>query len=220
MPEVLNVSPDAGREYQTDFDGTVVEKLGLFDPRNAMKYPLRKRCGYEDFVAGAEGEGLPLAGVVSARPDIWPRRLAMERSIRTQGLTEVFAGRPLLLLGNEGAKARKVLEGLAANDVVAEIDDKPQSIGQAIIRVALADPLLRGTAVVGAVEHEKTDLYLGIFKERMHRAGLTPVCQGNEITVVTDDRRFSLVVVRTGPYNEANGGRFAGLVLSCNAQAA
>ena len=119
------------KELWSDFDGTAVGLKGKTDPRNWTKYPLPLKQGYANFLNGVHTSGVDIAGIVSRRPDIWPRRFVTHRSIAKLGLENYFNDTNVILAGSEFLKAQHVV-ARASNKQVGIIDDKPHhEIGRA-----------------------------------------------------------------------------------------
>src|SRR5690242_14183199 len=82
------MSKERPAELWSDFDGTAVELVSPFNPRNWRKYPMEMIPGYREFLQTAKDEGLEIAGVVSRRHEL--RRGVTERAIADLGLDEFF----------------------------------------------------------------------------------------------------------------------------------
>jgi len=150
-------------ELWSDFDGTAVKKYSIKNParwlQNSLKYPLPGLHGYAEFLAGVEAGGVAIGGVVSKRPDIFPRRWVTALSISQLGLKEFF-GRDgqVILAGRESAKGRFVASR-TRESVVGVIDDQPQNFVPALVDGLLAEAnngAEFGVAVVGVVDHPRS----------------------------------------------------------------
>lgn len=148
----------------SDFDGTAVALARKTDPRNWSKYPLRGLAGYVEFLKGVQSTGVEIAGVVSRRPDIFPRRLATNRSIAKLGLSKFF-NRPEQVVhqGSEEAKGRFVLEQSRIS-TIGMLEDKPHKLG-AVLLGALTEPVRhldvpRHPILLGVVSHDRSQEYI------------------------------------------------------------
>lgn len=209
----------------SDFDGTAVEIVGKVNPRNWSKYPLAGMPGYVDFLRGVRNSGVDVAGVVSRRPNILPRRFVTARSVAQLGLGEFFEPSQLVCAGSEAAKGQFVVEQ-SAEARVAIVDDKPHRAGQAVVNALLekfpvltddTDPTTRPQITVGVVAHPKSAEYMSRFIDeldqndnldqvvRMDSHGM----QGVQVS----DPNFELTVLQLEPYSIATGHQFAAHLL-------
>ncbi len=122
MREALDGNINA--QVWSDFDGTAVTLARRISVHNALKYPLRLMPGYLDFLEGLRLGGAEIAGVISRRPDIRPRRFVTARSVARLGMVTYFPEtKNLVLAGSERAKANHLLN--QDNDKpLGLIDDK------------------------------------------------------------------------------------------------
>ncbi len=212
-------------ELWSDFDGTAVKKYSIKNParwlQNSLKYPLPGLHGYAEFLAGVEAGGVAIGGVVSKRPDIFPRRWVTALSISQLGLKEFF-GRDgqVILAGRESAKGRFVASR-TRESVVGVIDDQPQNFVPALVDGLLAEAnngAEFGVAVVGVVDHPRS-------RERIDRLGgtirslecrqpirLRTLDNGSGL-VVEMAHEFTVSVVALEPYSHGAGEVFAGQIL-------
>lgn len=198
-------------ELWSDFDGTAVGIKGKIDPRNWTKYPLPVIDGYADFLKGFGDYGGRIAGIVSRRPDIAPRRLATHRSIAKLGLQAYF-GDPskVLLTGSETTKAAHVL-GEAAHARVGLIDDKPHRVGAEMIESLSANHSTESTHItLGAVRHDKQEEYMDrllSFAEQHPSVGSIEEWKGGpRYDIIVGESRLCLVGLK--PYSRTAGQVF------------
>lgn len=140
-------------EVWSDFDGTAVETVGIANPRNWLKYPLAMIAGYSDFLSGINVSGSQVAGVVSRRPDIFPRRLATHLSMYDHDINRVLKNN-VVLTGSESKKGLFVAHK-AMNTVVGLLEDKPHRIGVEVVKAL--------SATVG--EYEVAEVVIGVPQE-------------------------------------------------------
>jgi len=195
----------------SDFDGTAVEIVSKANPRNWSKYPLKSVPGYVDFLRGVRRGGVEVAGAVSVRPDIMPRRWATSRSVATLGLTEFFGNSAqLVLTGNEKDKAQHlVTESLGGR--VGMIDDKPHRIGLALLdALSKREQSQQRVIVLGVVAHQRSQEYLDRFvteaaTQTEDLLMVEPDCR----TVSVHGLSYMLQVTSLEPYSEIAGTAFA-----------
>ena len=193
----------------SDFDGTAVELAGKMDPRNWLKYPLPMIPGYTDFLDGVEEGEVDIAGVVSRRPNIWPRRVVTERSIAQLGLSEYFEGSHIHLAGSEIKKAGIVVARSIYADV-GLVDDKPHRVGVEMIRV-LEQFGLPAVVKLGAVAHAGRTAYLDELKYRAEFAGAA-VDESHDGQFNIAVGESTLRVVELEPYSFEAGQQFAEVI--------
>lgn len=204
-------------ELWSDFDGTAVEIVSKANPRNWSKYPLAAIEGYLDFLKGVRGGGVAMAGIVSRRPNILPRRVVTARSVAQLGIDAYFSNKgQIVLAGSEEAKAEVIVDA-SSRVVVGMIDDKPHKLGESLLGALRAD--YRGGVtgkeiVLGAVAHKRTAEHMEAFAEFADKWSAT-VHSGAEVTTepgavhVVDKNSFALHVVQIDPYSCEAGQEFA-----------
>jgi hypothetical protein len=204
----------------SDFDGTAVEIVPKWNPRNWSKYPLAGIEGYKAFLTAVSDSGVEVAGVISRRPNIAPRRYVTARSISQLGLSRFF-GEPSqqVLVGSEENKGDFLArESLKAP--VGIIDDKPHRLGSAMLH-ALFQLQERGGhedrkgVVLGAVNHPKIESYIDQLAKEALAGGLevafTPNGEHDSTMIVGDT--YWVKVVPLDPYSAAAGRSFANELL-------
>jgi hypothetical protein len=151
-------------ELWSDFDGTAVEIVRKTDPRNWSKYPLPGLAGYNDFLGGVRSTGVPVAGVISRRPNILIRRMATARSITKLGFAEL-PNRPgqIVHTGSEEKKGQFIAER-SREAVIGMLEDRPHRLG-AILLGAMAEPMRHPkvhhhSILVGVVAHPRSQEYI------------------------------------------------------------
>jgi len=204
-------------ELWSDFDGTAVEIVSKFNPRNWSKYPLAGIPGYEEFLHGVLNEDVRIAGIISRRPNIAPRRYVTARSVGKLGLDRQLFIHPsqIVLTGSEEGKARHVVE--RSRDVrVGIIDDKPHRIGLALLDALLQEvpPTSEDGQLIalGVVSHGKSEDYTGRLMEAVGESDrdVTLSSNGDYPTFVgPSSNRFRLSVVQLDPYSVEAGNQFA-----------
>lgn len=199
------------RRLWSDFDGTAVSIVRKTNPRNWSKYPLPIIEGYLDFLKGAQDSGIEVAGIVSRRPDILPRRLVTARSVAQLGMSQFFpAEKHIVLTGSEYAKAGFVAKDAMLFGRVGMIDDKPHKFGAAFAEYMLSDDIRHAaTLVLGAVHTPSREEHL----EKL--AAWATNVNGVEVTSGTQDLyighhegRFGIRVIPLEPYSETSGQAF------------
>jgi hypothetical protein len=157
---------------RSDWDGTGVEIVPKYDPRNWFKIGMPVRRGYLDFLRAAERQGFRFEDIVSVR----------KRSLRapTTFLTIAYqrAADPLFeqqiqwrdfkFAGNERNKADKVVRGAAErSEPVVFLDDKPHNIGPELIQSLKRHAVSRtpglADVTLAAVDHPKAGAYMERF---------------------------------------------------------
>lgn len=162
-----------------DFDGTVVEKLSLRDPRdwkrNATKSDLALVPGFTSF-ATTLNRYTHNGGVVSKRKD-WLRRRVTEKSIRELEVDFVFRGTlasSVRLLGSDLGKASFLVARAMENPNVSIVEDRPDKLVPGLVRAMLEKmreeregeaPELAVT--VGVVDHPKANKRIVDIAEEM-----------------------------------------------------
>lgn len=141
-------------EFWSDFDGTAVKKLQLWDPRNSSKYPLPPMKGYTDFIEGV-GSEVPIGGVVSRRPNIAVRRWATNRSVKAMGLGEVFPPERIIHTGGELAKAAFV-SALSERGPIGMLEDAARLVPD-LAKIGAHKQEFGHPIVIGMVEHPKRE---------------------------------------------------------------
>jgi len=210
----------------SDFDGTAVALARKTDPRNWSKYPLRGLAGYAEFLKGVRSTGVEIAGVVSRRPDIFPRRAATARSIAKLGFSEFF-NRPEQVVhkGSEEAKWQFVLDQ-SRNTTIGMLDDKPHKFG-AVLLGALTEPVQhlevpRYPILLGVVSHDRSQEYIERLVEQAEAkttCGLhvTESWSGIDRAITTSFRleteSLNLHVMPLRPYSEQTGEAFGRAIL-------
>jgi hypothetical protein len=205
----------------SDFDGTAVETVGLLNPRNWAKYPLDGVPGYEEFLEGVQEGEVDIGGIVSRRPNIFPRRFVTARSIADLGLQRFFPDADsVVLAGSEAAKGAFVaLEALEGQRPVGIVDDKPHRVGTALIAAMRKIPLENGRRIapvtLGAVNHDRTEEYMASFIEAMQAAhddtgiSVTESSEEHSFVLRAPERNFRLNVVGLPEYSTEAGQAFA-----------
>lgn len=210
----------------SDFDGTAVETAGPLDPRNWLKYPLPGVSGYADFLEGVQDEGVEIGGIVSRRPDIWPRRLVTARSISKLGLEQFFPGdEQVALTGDEAPKGALVVAEAQKGRPVGMIDDKPHSIGPSLIAALRETPLDTEIPEItlGVVNHGRSEEYMMRFiksmRGRYSQTGVSVTERVNDHSFALRgaDYRFQLNVFRLPNYSHESGQAFAQRLLGDSA---
>jgi hypothetical protein len=202
----------------SDFDGTAVGLVPKTNWRNWSKYPLPGIEGYIDFLRGVQNGGVEIAGIVSRRPNIAPRRIATARSIIRLGMDQYFPGRhQVVLAGSEYAKAEVVAKA-SQEGQVGMIDDKPHKFVPALA-ASLGGITVFGSKmeiVVGAVNHGRRDEYLErladqVTKDRSLRIHDTETGFYIEHASSRGDQwdKYGIQVVPVEPFSEAAGQAFA-----------
>jgi hypothetical protein len=207
----------------SDFDGTAVKVLSKADPRNWAKYPIPKIDGYFNFLYGVRSMGVDVAGIVSRRPDILPRRIVTARSIAKLGLREFFKSpEQIVLTGSEAKKGAFVAEKSKAT-TVGLIDDKPHRVGPEILNKLLEEepderqPLSEQArrVALGVVSHPKSTEYTERFidgvREQTDETGIKVVERSNDHVFFLHGPNygFELSVVQLEPYSMYAGDVFA-----------
>ncbi len=204
----------------SDFDGTAVEiaRARYINPKNWAKMGLRVLPGYIDFLRGVQDAGVQIDGVVSRRPDVWPRRFATQFAINYQDLYPFFdPPARVVLTGSEERKA-SVLVNQAWRHPIGVLEDKPHKIGPMLIEQMLKAADDAGPQphpiTIGVVEHEKTDKRIAELDEiartmdGISRVGFYD--EGSTTYHATELGHIPLVkVIALGPYDELAGVRFA-----------
>lgn len=194
-------------ELWSDFDGTAVGIKGKTDPRNWAKYPLPILPGYTNFLDGVRSSGVDIAGVVSRRPDIYPRRYVTQRSITRLGLQGYFGDGEVILAGSERQKAQHVVDRVGEARV-GLIDDKPHRVGVELVH-ALSETAITGSLTLGVVKHDKSIGYVQRLRE------VVDGIDGVEVDTALDGRfdiavgDATLRVVEMMPYSVEAGQHFA-----------
>lgn len=208
----------------SDFDGTAVETVSKANPRNWLKYPLAGLAGYVEFLRGVQAGGVEVAGIISRRPEIAPRRWATNRTIAQLGLSEFFSNpSQVLLVGSETAKAFH-LSVESAFGTVGVIDDKPHKVGQALLKNLFVDaPKVaehrdHNPIVLGVIAHEKSQEYVERLVDQadilvdVQRDGLRiEEVTGGGVSIV--GRALNLRVVQLEPFTRQAGEHFASTML-------
>lgn len=157
----MSIQESAVPRLWSDFDGTAVELASKTTLQGWLNYPMVGIQGYGDFLRGAQGRGVEIAGVVSRRLNTYLNRRATIRTIADLGLSDFFGDRQILLVNNENRKARHIVEQ-SQTTRIGIIDDRPHRIGAALLQELKSTP--RGEVphqiVLGAVMHEKTQEYI------------------------------------------------------------
>lgn len=207
-------------EFWSDFDGTAVELVSKFDPRNWLKYPLPSMVGYTAFLRGVRRHDVEIAGVISRRPDIPIRRFVTERSIVKLGLDAYLKPDHIVLTGSEEHKGRYIA-GRALHRPVGLIDDKPHKVGPTILAGLSSgpgSPNFAGQQVrvaLGVVNHPKSEGYTAQFVEQVRDESeatgisVVPRVSDGVINLHGPDRSFKLSIVQLAAYGEATGSNFA-----------
>jgi hypothetical protein len=209
----------------SDFDGTAVETVAWFNPRNWSKNNLAGIDGYKEFLEGAAKGELDVRGVVSRRPNIGQRHRATQRAIYQLGLEAVFDGN-VILAGSEENKGNFIAKQ-SQDGKIAVIDDKPHRLVPAILaglsqiaerpntlddqqQIGDTSPL---HVVLGVVNHEKTAHYFNrMLRETSVPSHASPRYSSQGV-ITFSERRFSLNVVRLAPYSNDAGLEFAQTVI-------
>lgn len=203
----------------SDFDGTAVETVGKLNPRNLTKYPLRPIDGWYDFMCGALYCGVDLGGVVSRRPNIWPRRFVTDKTMSEIGGYIIFEPSQVVLAGSESAKAGVLVRHADAR-LVGMIDDKPHRIGIEILKCGAVEKGAPASAnpahvVLGVVDTAKADQYIERTLVKSDKLGYEVqegvVVGDAEIAVITNEQT-RLDVVQLRPYSYESGIGFAALL--------
>lgn len=202
----------------SDFDGTAVEIVPKWNPRNWTKYPLKMVPGYADFIRGAIDGGLENGGIVSRRAE-WARKGVTDRTIRQLGLTSFFGDSKMVYLaGSETTKAKAVVYR-ASKVAVGVIDDKPHKIGVELVRELTERTVYNrrryNPIVLGVVNHTSSEEYtdrLQVALGEVDGVCIDTDVAGDTFTVYgprLEAAQFMLRVVQLGPYTLEAGQRFA-----------
>ena len=219
------MSESIQRKVWSDFDGTAVKLAGRAKPRHWLKYPLASIEGYTDFLGGLQAGGVDVAGVVTRRPNILPRRIVTNRSIGKLGLSSFYSKEEqVVLTGSESRKAEFIADK-ALGTVVGLIDDRPHRVGPEIVRALSANQhrSLRSVVMLGVVDQPKASQYLVQFGEMISQEMKTydleyvtsdAADDGAALQIQGPDNRYKLVVVPLQPYSSHAGESFAEQILA------
>ncbi len=203
-------------ELWSDFDGTAVEILPLFHPRNWIKFPLGMLHGYSDFLRAIQNSGITIGGIVSKRPSIiryWPTLF----TIKSLKLDTYFRGKQIVLCGTNRGKGRFIV--LRAQErPIAMLEDKPHKLLPplllAIERYTKASLPLK-PIIVGVVNHPRNHEYLTMALKRIDRPSRRiKAVRGQWQVFVSEYPRPVLTIVLLDPYTSKSGQHFAGLIKS------
>ncbi len=216
-------------EFWTDFDGTAVELVSKFDPRNWIKYPLPTMVGYTAFLRGVRRQDVVVGGVISRRPDIPIRRFVTRRSIVNLGLDAYLNPDHIVLTGSEERKGRYIAER-ALHRTVGLIDDKPHKVGPTILAGLSSgpgSPNFAGQQVrvaLGVVNHPKSKTYTEQFVEQVRdesaATGISVATRHRDgvINLHGPDHSFKLSIVQLAAYGETPGSNFAEYLIDQSTQ--
>lgn len=213
----------------SDFDGTAVEKLSKKNPwqwrRNLLKTKLKGLPGYGSFLQGVESVGVEIAGVVSRRPEVWPRRGNTMRSIAELGIGNYFDAAKVVLTGSEEAKGQFVLEQSRIS-TIGMLEDKPHKLG-AVLLGALTEPaqhleVPRHPILLGVVSHSRSQEYIERLVEQADAKTIGGLhvtessCGGGRATSTSfrlETEFLNLHVTPLQPYSEQAGEAFGRAIL-------
>ena len=199
----------------SDWDGTAVETVSKFDPRNWVKMGMPFKPGYVDFLRGTSDGGLSVDGVVSRRGSL--RRgvatwLTIENAKRHDvGLNRYISWGGVTLAGSESNKAEHVVARAKHLGKLVLIDDKPQTIGQELIMAMKRHSVTRSSGyldiTIGAVAHDKSERYMDEFLQDR----LTPHARKEDdgITTFHIGKSATLRVLSLEPYSYEAGLQLA-----------
>ncbi len=202
-------------ELWSDFDGTAVALVRKTNPRNWIKYPLPALTGYLDFLKGVQSTGIEIGGIVSRRPDIYPRRWATMRSIARLGMASYF-GKQVVLTGSETAKGQFVVER-SRQTTVGIIEDKPHRLIEVLLSMLSEPEQPLNSILLGIVSHARSQEYLERSLEiaEARTSGVLSVNQFADGSIPASTTSFSLKadaidlhVVPLGSYSESAGREF------------
>lgn len=177
----------------SDFDGTAVVGAPALSPRNIVKYPLSVMPGYVDFLKSIQKQGLDVGGVVTRRPNLWARRAATGRTMRSHGLGLIF-GSSVVHAGSERAKARFVVEQSRSRTIVM-LEDRPQYLGFELVQIlgqsAETDRQSSWHPIVlGIAPNKHSDKRIQRLVDRLHK-------QDSSVLIKRVDKRT--IVISAGP---------------------
>lgn len=201
----------------SDFDGTAVEKLPKYNPRNWSKYPLKPLDGFVAFLGGARKVGVEFGGFVSRRPDIALRHWATRESLIDIGLRHLVADEQMIHTGSEEAKALRIVQE-SQRGPIGFLEDRPHRLVPHMLS-ALAEQDFADTRpnpiTLGVVEHDNTARYIEqIADYAQATTGITGV-EGSHhkdrwLSIHQAGTYIPLVtVVAVGPYSFQGGEKFA-----------
>lgn len=199
-------------ELWSDFDGTAVEILPLFHPRNWIKFPLGIMPGYSDFLEGVQRTGVAIGGIISKRPSIiryWPTLF----TIRSHELDKFFPGERIILSGSNRAKGR-FIASRALNTRIGLLEDKPHKLLKPLVvalRSQSAISLNTYPILLGVVHHPKADKYLRTalaqLKDLQCKIRQTSPSTW-EVSINRPDTPI-ITITALGPYSQPQGRDFA-----------
>lgn len=205
----------------SDFDGTAVELVPIYKPRNWWKYPVTPIEGYNEFLQGVEHGGIAIGGIASQRQNLSQRRNVTTRTIRFKGI-KALEDKPVKLMGGESGKAAVVVEESKLHKGVL-IDDVPYSVGPFLLDGLYSAALSRSEqagqdipplhVVLGAVSHRKTDGYLDLMEGRMNLTKVADPIHHEDGSRSFVGEGFTLDVMKLQPYSYDAGVAFAEQVL-------
>lgn len=197
----------------TDFDGTAVALAPKISLRNALKYPLDVMPGYIEFLRGVQLGGADVAGIISRRPDIAPRRWATQRSIAKLGLAKHLGEhKQMVLAGSEKAKGLVLVEQ-SKQGQIAMVEDKPHKLGSvlvdSLIQVAEKADEFHSSIVLGAVAHPRTNEYMDRFYAYVAELKDVDVYDTSDHSFAIDGGNFYIEALPLEPYSLEAGLSFA-----------
>lgn len=163
---------------------------------------------------GIISENVRIAGILSRRPNIWPRRMATERSIAKLGLSGYFdEASQIRLTGSETAKGQALVDE-SEYGPVGMLEDKPHRLVPVIIDALDQTSSDSGNHAVtlGVVPHSRADEYLARMIEATKEMGAEFTEEAPNVFRLYHDPR--LTVVTMNAYDETEGKRFAQLIRS------
>lgn len=203
-------------ELWSDFDGTVVETLPLFHPRNWIKFPLAIMPGYADFLASVKASGVTIGGIISKRPSMfryWPTLF----TIRSLRLDSYFYGKRIVLSGTNRGKGR-FIANRARSTAVGMIEDKPHKLLPPLltaidVNIHAADNALQ-PILIGVVDHPRSHQYLRTALQRAERSHYQIKRLNSSMwqVFIPGAEATSVRIVLLKPYNKKSGQAFARLL--------
>jgi hypothetical protein len=200
----------------SDFDGTAVEGLRYYNPRNWTKYPLAGMPGYADFLRGVQSRGVEIGGVISRRPNIAPRRWATASTVAKLGLNEFFNPYQIVLAGSEYDKGLFIAKE-SHKSPVGVLEDKPHRLARVFfeaLRASRQDTFSSHPITLGVVAHSRTEEYIERMRETMLKS--TPgaeISDGTDAYFAIEGENYSVRVVALSEYTEEAGSDFGRLLI-------